>query len=162
MTVQTPPRLEMRGIQKSFPGTQACKGTSLEVAPGEVHCLLGENGAGKSTLMKILSGSYRADDGEILVDGERVEFATPVEGIAAGIAVIYQELDLFPDLTVAQNLFLGHSPSVAGLVRRRAPRQAAPGFLDPVGATFSPDSVVGSLPHAHHPRTPIARAQKIG
>ncbi|WP_440710656.1 sugar ABC transporter ATP-binding protein [Herbiconiux sp. YIM B11900] len=151
-------RLEMRGIDKSFPGTHACKGTDLRVAPGEVHCLLGENGAGKSTLMKILSGSYLPDGGKILIDGVAQSFAGPQDGIAAGISVIYQELDLFPDLTVAQNLFLGHSPSAGGILKRRARRLAAQGFLDRVGATFSPDAVVGHLPIADQQLTAIARA----
>ncbi|WBU39260.1 sugar ABC transporter ATP-binding protein [Homoserinibacter sp. YIM 151385] len=157
----TAPRLEMRGIHKSFPGTHACKGTRLEVAAGEVHCLLGENGAGKSTLMKILAGSYLADEGEILVDGAPVTLTSPVDGIAAGIAVIYQELDLFPDLTVAQNLFLGHSPSRAGLVLRGRRTQLAKEYLARVGATFSPDAVVGRLPIADQQLTAIARALTV-
>ncbi|QWT22703.1 sugar ABC transporter ATP-binding protein [Subtercola sp. PAMC28395] len=151
-------RLRMRSINKSFPGTHACRDTRLEVSPGEVHRLLGENGAGKSTLMKILSGSYQPDSGTIEIDGVEVSFATPLDGIAAGIAVIYQELDLFPDLTVAQNLYLGHSPSVAGLVRRRQRKMDARRVLERVGATFSPDAVVGTLPIADQQLTAIARA----
>jgi len=150
--------LEMRGIRKLFPGTIALDGANLEVRAGEVHCVLGENGAGKSTLMKILSGSYQPDGGEILIGGSPVHIGSPVQGLAAGISVIYQELDLFPDLTVAQNLFLGHAPSRLGIVNGRARREAARGYLDRVGATFSPDAVVGSLPIADQQLTAIARA----
>lgn len=153
--------LEMRGIRKSFPGTMACRDTSIEVRHGEVHCLLGENGAGKSTLMKILSGSYRPDAGSIILDGHELVMSGPHDGHAAGIAVIYQELDLFPDLTVAQNLFLGHSPSVGGLVKRKVRRANACAYLEQVGARFSPDAIVGALPIADQQLTAIARALTV-
>jgi ribose transport system ATP-binding protein len=151
-------RLRMTGINKYFPGTHACRNTHLEVRAGEVHCLLGENGAGKSTLVKILSGSYQPDSGVISIDGVDVVFANPLDGIAAGIAVIYQELDLFSDLTVAQNLYLGHSPSVAGILRRQRRKADAREVLKRVGATFSPDAIVGLLPIADQQLTAIARA----
>ncbi|WP_425837566.1 sugar ABC transporter ATP-binding protein [Microbacterium sp. PA5] len=153
-----PPLLQMRGIRKTFPGTVALASVDLDVYAGEVHCLLGENGAGKSTLMKILAGSYIPDSGEIRIDGEPVQFSHPLDGIKAGISVIYQELDLFADLTVAQNLFLGHSPSTGGVVHRRERRQAAREYLDRVGATFSPDARVADLPIADQQLTAIARA----
>jgi len=152
------PVLEMRGIRKEFPGTIALDGADLEVHAGQVHCVLGENGAGKSTLMKILSGSYQPDGGEILIDGVPVQIGSPQQGLAAGISVIYQELDLFPDLTVAQNLFLGHAPSRFGMVSRAARRADAVTYLQKVGATFSPDAIVGSLPIADQQLTAIARA----
>lgn len=156
-TTQTP-LLRMVDISKSFPGTQALQSVSLEVMPGEVHCLLGENGAGKSTLMKILAGSYTPDSGEIYFRGEKIALHQPSDGIAAGIAVIYQELDLFPDLTVAQNIFLGHAPARWGLLKHRARRDEAQTYLDRVGAQFSVDDVVGSLPIADQQLTAIARA----
>ena len=152
------PVLRMRGIRKTFPGTVALASVDLDVHRGEVHCLLGENGAGKSTLMKILAGSYIPNGGVIEIDGESVQFQRPLDGIKAGIAVIYQELDLFPDLTVAQNLFLGHAPSSSGILRRRARRRLAQSFLDRVGATFSPEARVGDLPIADQQLTAIARA----
>ncbi len=152
------PILRMRGIRKSFPGTMALKSVDLDVHAGEVHCLLGENGAGKSTLMKILAGSYTPDGGTIEIRGTEVEFHRPLDGINAGIAVIYQELDLFPDLTVAQNLFVGHAPSSGGVVRRRVRRRLAKTYLERVGATFSPDARVGELPIADQQLTAIARA----
>ena len=104
--------LEMRGINKSFPGVRALKDASFDVRRGEVHALIGENGAGKSTLIKIVSGVYQPDDGEIWLDGRRAEFSNPREAHAAGIATIYQELGLYPELSVAENIFMGHAPTV--------------------------------------------------
>lgn len=152
------PLLSMRGIHKSFPGTKALVDVSFEVMPGEVKCLLGENGAGKSTLMKILAGSYQPDSGEIWFDGQQLDISSPSDALAAGIAVIYQELDLFPDLTVAQNLFLGHAPSRFGVLQRRARKAAAQALLDRVQARFSVDRIVGTLPIADQQLTAIARA----
>src|SRR4051794_18835462 len=97
------PVLEVRGVTKSFPGVRALKGVDLRVYAGEVHALMGENGAGKSTLMKILAGAYRPDGGEILLDGQPVQFPTPHAARAAGIGIIYQELTVAPNLTVAGN-----------------------------------------------------------
>ena len=106
----TAPLLEVRNLEKSFPGVRALSGVSFDVSAGEVHALLGENGAGKSTLIKIVSGVYQPDAGEILIDGRATRFATPEEAKRAGVATIYQELLLFPELTVAENIFLGHAP----------------------------------------------------
>src|SRR5207249_2727943 len=94
------PVLEMRGISKTFPGVVALDGVDLTLEAGDVHMLLGENGAGKSTLMKILSGAYRKDAGEIVVHGRRVEIGGPRDALALGIRVIYQELNLVPQLSV--------------------------------------------------------------
>lgn len=152
------PLLSMRGINKSFPGTKALLDVSFEVMSGEVKCLLGENGAGKSTLMKILAGSYQPDSGEIWFNGQKLDISSPSDALAAGIAVIYQELDLFPDLTVAQNLFLGHTPSRFGVLKRRARKAAAQELLDRVQARFSVDRIVGTLPIADQQLTAIARA----
>ena len=102
--------LEMRGITKRFPGVVALKGANLSVRPAEVHCLLGENGAGKSTLMKILAGAQPLDEGEILLDGEPVEIVSPLHAQALGISMIYQEFNLSPYLSVAENIFLGREP----------------------------------------------------
>src|SRR5215468_9209597 len=102
--------LELQDISKSFPGVQALKGVKFDIGAGEVHALLGENGAGKSTLIKIMSGVHGPDAGSIRIDGREVSFASPLEAQRAGIATIYQELLLFPELTVAENIFLGHAP----------------------------------------------------
>lgn len=112
------PLLTMRGIVKRFPGVLALGGVELEVRAGEVHCLLGQNGAGKSTLIKVLSASYQPDEGEILWEGEPVTLSTPQAAMALGISTIYQELDLVPDLNVAENIYLGHELSTAGFSQR--------------------------------------------
>ncbi|MFC4562378.1 sugar ABC transporter ATP-binding protein [Nocardiopsis mangrovi] len=153
-----PDRLTMRGIVKRFPGTVANDGAELSVRAGEVHCLLGENGAGKSTLVKILAGSQQPDEGEILIDGAPVALHSPQSGLAAGIAVIYQELDLVPDLTVAQNLLLGHAPAFGPFVRRAERERRARQALDRVGADFPVTATVRDLPIAAQQLTAIARA----
>src|SRR5262245_4860076 len=105
------PALEMRGIRKAFPGVVALDGVDLTLYPGEVHVLLGENGAGKSTLMKILSGAYRKDSGDILIGGRDANIQSPRDALARGIRIIYQELNLVPHLSVAENIFLGAAPT---------------------------------------------------
>src|SRR4029450_4819143 len=101
----------MRGIRKAFPGVVALAGVDLTLASGEVHMLLGENGAGKSTLMKILSGASRKDSGEIRMRDQAVEITSPRHALELGIRVIYQELNLVPQLSVAENIFLGAMPA---------------------------------------------------
>ena len=96
--------IELRHVGKRFAGIQALDDVSLSVRRGEIHCLAGENGSGKSTVIKVMSGVYRPDDGEVLVDGEPVRRLTPADSVARGIQVIYQDLSLFPNLTVAENL----------------------------------------------------------
>jgi len=104
------PILQLENITKNFPGVKALDNVRFEVYAGEVHALLGENGAGKSTLIKIISGVYRPDSGTIMVDGTPVQINNPREAQARGIATIYQELLLYPELTVAENIFMGHAP----------------------------------------------------
>ena len=101
-----PPRVEFKHISKSFPGVKALTDISLTLEPGEVHVLVGENGAGKSTLMKILSGAYTADDGELWIEGKRVEKNSPAVASDLGIGMIYQELNLIPELSIARNIFM--------------------------------------------------------
>jgi ribose transport system ATP-binding protein len=112
----TAPVLEMRGIRKTFPGVVALDGVELTLFAGEVHMLLGENGAGKSTLMKILSGAYRKDAGEIRINGATFDIGSPRDALDRGIRVIYQELNLVPNLSVAENIFLGALPSRTGAI----------------------------------------------
>ena len=118
----------MRNVSKTFPGVLALDDVSFDVSPGEVHALLGENGAGKSTLIKIVSGVYPPSSGEMEVDGKTVHFAHPREAQAHGIATIYQEFSLYPELTVAENIFSGNMPRTLGgfaLDWSRAEREAA-------------------------------------
>ncbi len=104
------PLLELRNITKTFPGVVALDGVSFDVRPGEVHALLGENGAGKSTLIKIVAGAYQPDAGELFFNGEPVRLSSPREARARGVAVIYQEMSLYPELSVAENIFMGRHP----------------------------------------------------
>ena len=99
--------LRMKGISKKFGPVQALSGVSFTVRKGTVHALVGENGAGKSTLMKVLAGVYRADEGSIEIGGQKMSFVDPADSIAAGVSMIYQELDLAEHLNVSQNVFLG-------------------------------------------------------
>ena len=110
--------LAMTGIVKEFPGVRALDGVDLDVRAGEVHCLLGQNGAGKSTLIRVLTGAHQPDAGTIHINGEEVQLNSPTAAIDRGIAAIYQELDLVPDLTVAENIFLG---ARAGPLRLQPP-----------------------------------------
>src|SRR5215207_3704086 len=108
------PVLALEGIVKSFPGVRALDGARFDVRAGEVHALLGENGAGKSTLIKIMSGVHEPDAGTVELDGRPVRLASPEAAQRAGVATIYQELLLFPELSVAENIFAGHAPRRGG------------------------------------------------
>jgi ribose transport system ATP-binding protein len=119
------PRLRMSGVEKAFGATRALRGVSFEVAPGEVHALIGENGAGKSTLMKILSGAYTPDAGRIELEGEPFNPQDPLHARRCGIAMIYQELNLAPHLSIEENLLLGQEPSRFGLLNRSRRRELA-------------------------------------
>lgn len=105
------PLLQLQAINKRFPGVHALRDVQFDVRRGEVHALIGENGAGKSTMIKIVSGVYQPETGDIQLDGQRVQFANPREAQRAGIATIYQELGLYPELSVAENIFMGHAPT---------------------------------------------------
>ena len=153
------PRLEMRGIRKTFGPVKALRDVSLTAYGGEVHSLMGENGAGKSTLMKILSGAYVPDPGgEVFVDGKALPFGNPKLARAHGIAVIYQELALAPNLTVAQNVFLGEEFARAGVIDGAAMRRRTQAILERLGVPFGPDARVGSLSLGERQLVEIARA----
>src|SRR3954454_9061998 len=110
-----PSILEMREIEKSFPGVKALQGVDLSIRRGEVHALLGENGAGKSTLMKILAGAQGKDSGTIRLDSKDIEIKGPRHASELGVAIIYQELSILPHLSVAENIFLGRMPRRKGV-----------------------------------------------
>jgi ribose transport system ATP-binding protein len=151
--------LQMTGIVKQFPGVRALDGVDLDVRRGEVHCLLGQNGAGKSTLIKVLSGAHQPDEGEIRWKGEVVTFPLPVDALRAGLATIYQELDLVPGLTVADNIFLGHERARGGFVRRGEMNDAARALLKRLGhGEIRPTQEVGSLSAAGQQIVSMARA----
>ncbi len=152
-------RLLLQDVRKSFGATAALRGVSLAVAEGEVHALIGENGAGKSTLMKILSGAHEADGGRIELDGQPFAPRTPLEARRAGVAMIYQELNLARDLSVAENITLGAEPSCWGWLRRDAMRDTARRALAELGHGDLPlDAPVGSLSIAEQQLVEIARA----
>ncbi|MGH9755700.1 MAG: sugar ABC transporter ATP-binding protein [Blastocatellia bacterium] len=153
--------LEARGIGKSFPGVVALDGVSLGARAGAVHAVVGENGAGKSTLMKILSGVYRADNGEILLDGKKVEFHSTRAAEEAGVVIIHQELNLVPALSVAENIFLGREPSRFGFVDRRKMEREAEALLERLGRRLDPRSAVESLKVSDQQVVEIAKALSL-
>ncbi len=151
--------LQMHGIVKEFPGVRALDGVDLDVRPGEVHCLLGQNGAGKSTLIKVLSASYQPDEGRILWEGEEVSLSTPVAAMRLGISTIYQELDLVPDLSVTENIYLGHEMSTGGLLKRGQAKKCARELLERLGhGEISATRSVGQLSPAAQQVVSMARA----
>jgi rhamnose transport system ATP-binding protein len=156
----TQPLLSVRHIEKSFPGVRALSGVSFDVAAGEVHALLGENGAGKSTLIKIVSGVFPPDKGEVIVDGKPVNLERPDDARKAGVATIYQELLLFPELTVAENVFMGHAPRAAmGRLDWRAMREKTQALLDSLEIhDLRADQIVGALSVGNRQRVEILRA----
>ncbi|HEU5470533.1 MAG TPA: sugar ABC transporter ATP-binding protein [Actinophytocola sp.] len=155
----TEPLLTMTGIVKTFPGVRALDGVDLEVLPGEVHCLLGQNGAGKSTLIKVLSGAHQPDAGTIHWLDQPIRFGSPVDALRAGIATMYQELDLVPALSVADNIFLGHERSRFGFTQRRASRATAAALMRRLGhPEISPRREVGLLSAAGQQVVSMARA----
>lgn len=154
----TAPILEMRGICKRFPGVQALQDASLEVAPGEVHVLLGENGAGKSTLMNVLCGQIEADAGTISFSRQLIAPQSPMEAEATGFVMIHQELNLVPGLTVAENIFLGHEPVRGGLIRGDVMGRISSDLLHRLGCGVDPDTPVAELSVAEQQLVEIAGA----
>ncbi len=150
--------LEMKGIGKTFPGVKALQGVSLAVREGQVHALLGENGAGKSTLIKILSGAYTKDEGEIHWEGKPVQIRGPEDAQALGISTIYQEFNLGRQLSVAENIFLGQLPRKGLRVDWKAARSRSRELLDRLGARFSVNAKVERLSVAEQQLVEIAKA----
>nr|BFE88315.1 hypothetical protein GCM10020093_109160 [Planobispora longispora] len=151
--------LRMRGIAKSFLGVRVLHGVDLDVAPGEVHAVVGENGAGKSTLMKIIAGVHAPDEGTMEIDGVPVSFGHPVQAQRAGVAIIYQEFNLLPERSVAENVFLGREPVRRGLVDRSAMEAATARLLAELGETsFGPRAPVRRLSVAQQQVVEIVKA----
>ncbi|HEY4293217.1 sugar ABC transporter ATP-binding protein [Luteibacter sp.] len=153
------PLVRMHAIQKAFGPVKVLEGVDFELQPGEVHALMGENGAGKSTLMKILTGIYAPDSGSIEVDGSAASIATPADAEKYGIAIIHQELNLIPSLSVADNLFLGREIHRFGLLDRRAMSRRASEWLARVGMEhLDPGTLVERLSVGRQQMVEIARA----
>ncbi len=152
------PALEMRGISKRFGGTIALKNVAITAYPGQVLALMGENGAGKSTLMKVLAGVHNADTGEMTLSGQPFKPSGPIEARARGVNLIYQELSVAPNMTVAQNIFLGNEPHNGAFVDYAAMNRGAEEVLKSLGATFTPTTSAGRLSVAEQQLVEIARS----
>ncbi|MCC8024419.1 MAG: sugar ABC transporter ATP-binding protein [Clostridium sp.] len=154
--------LKMQDIQKSFSGVQALKNARLELRSGEVVALMGENGAGKSTLMKILTGIYSRDGGTIHYLGKEVEYKNPAQSEAAGIAIVHQELNMMNDLTVAQNLFIGHESMKGFIINDRAMIEKANGLFRLLNIEIDPSEKIGNLTVGRQQMVEIAKAISSG
>ncbi len=152
------PLLVMEGIEKAFPGVVALDGASLRVAAGEVHAIIGQNGAGKSTLIKILNGAYRRDAGTIVFEGRPVDFHNPQEAQLAGVSTIYQEINLVPYRSVAENIFMGREPQRWGLLDRERMNRDAADILARLGVRIDVRRPLSTLNIALQQMVAIARA----
>src|ERR1700754_176578 len=153
------PLLEVRGVTKSFGAVAAVAGVSFPLYAGEAHALVGENGAGKSTIVKMLAGVHRPDQGELLLDGREVTFSSPADAKAAGIAVIYQEPTLFPDLSVAENIVMGRHPrGRLGMIDRSAVHAEAEHLFARLGVRIDPARPARGLSIADQQIVEIAKA----
>ena len=151
--------LKMRGIEKSFPGVKALQNVDFDLHSGEVHCLVGENGAGKSTLIKIISGVYQSDLGEILLDKEDVRFNSPHHAQEKGINTVYQELDLVPTLNIADNIFLGKEfSSSLGLLDKKRAEEESKLLLKSLGISFDVKQRIQDLGINYQQIVAIAKA----
>ena len=154
-----PPLLRLEQVSKRFGPTLALNNVDFDLHAGEVHALMGENGAGKSTLMKILAGNQPRDTGRILMDGKEIDIRSPRDASAHGIAIIHQELNTVPDMTIAENLALGHEPVTRfGTLDRRALSRQAREKLARIGADIDPQRRLGSLSIGMQQMVEIARA----
>ena len=152
-------KLELRGITKRFGSLVANDHIDLTVEPGEIHCLLGENGAGKSTPMNVLYGLYQADEGEVLLDGAVQHFRGPGDAMAAGIGMVHQHFMLIPVFTVAENVMLGHEPTLGGgRLDLEAARTRVREIADRFGFHLDPDALVEELPVGVQQRIEIIKA----
>ena len=153
------PLLQLEGVSKAFGANRVLKAVSLDFAPGTIHALVGENGAGKSTLINIIGGLLRPDSGRLVFDGEPLALVNPLDAIARGISTVHQELSLFPNRTVAENVMVRQEPiGRAGFVREDALLREAGAALDRIGASVDPRALVGTLSLGTQQLIEIARA----
>jgi ABC-type uncharacterized transport system ATPase subunit len=150
--------ISMRGITKRFPGVLADDQVDFEVEAGEIHALMGENGAGKSILMAILAGVYQPDEGEIFIRGEKIEFASPLDAIAAGIGMVFQSFKLFPSLTIAENVVFRSEPTTRGLIDRAGANRKVAEIAAQYGLAIDPEARVDSVPVGVLQRVEIVKA----
>ena len=157
------PLLQLKGIHKRFPGVHALKGVDFDVMAGEIHALLGENGAGKSTLIKTLAGVHKPDEGELIFEGQKVSFNNPKDAQAQGVDTIHQELSLYPELSVAENIFMGHAPKrnfgpFSGIDWQGMYRRSKDLLAELEVTNLDVKAIVGSLNVGNRQRVEIAKA----
>ncbi|MCL8013371.1 sugar ABC transporter ATP-binding protein [Streptomyces sp. AS02] len=152
------PVLEMTGIVKEFPGVRALSGVDFRLFPGEIHALMGENGAGKSTLIKVLTGVHSLDGGTITLDGKAVRIGSPLQAQHAGISTVYQEVNLCPNLSVAENIFIGREPTRAGRIQWKQIRKQAAEMVDRLGLDIDVTAPLSSYPLAVQQLVAIVRS----
>ncbi|MBC9719021.1 sugar ABC transporter ATP-binding protein [Streptomyces sp. TRM66268-LWL] len=156
------PVLQMTGVVKEFPGVRALSGVDFRLFPGEIHALIGENGAGKSTLIKVLTGVHSLDGGTITLDGESVEFTSPLQAQQAGISTVYQEVNLCPNLSVAENIFIGREPTRGGRIQWKRMRKEAAELVDRLGLDIDVAAPLSSYPLAVQQLVAIVRSVGTG
>lgn len=154
--------LEMRNIVKTFPGVKAVDNVTFKVKPATVHALVGENGAGKSTLMKVLAGEHIADTGQIFFDGEKVDIKNTQDAFDVGISTVYQELNLVPEMTIAENMFLGREPLNQIFIDDKKINHEARQYIESVGLQYPPNTKLGNLSVAAQQMVEIAKGINRG
>lgn len=150
--------LELRGITKIFPGVKALNNVQFQLKPGEIHALMGENGAGKSTFIKVITGVHKAEEGEIYLDGKKIDFKGPKDAQSQGIAAIYQHVTAYPDLTVAENIFMGHEIKKHGVIQWKKMNEEADKLLSQLNSDFKATDEMGTLSVAQQQMVEIAKA----
>lgn len=150
--------LELKGITKIFPGVKALNNVQFQLKKGEVHALMGENGAGKSTFIKVITGVHKAEEGEMFLDGQKVDFKGPRDAQAAGIAAVYQHPTSYPDLSVAENIFMGHEIIKNGMIQWKKMNEEATKLLEQLNADFKATDEMGALSVAQQQMVEIAKA----
>ncbi len=153
--------LQLRGITKIFPGVRALNNVQFDLKAGEIHALMGENGAGKSTFIKVIMGVHQAEEGEMLLDGEKVNFKSTKDAQKAGIAAIYQHVTAYPHLSVAENIFVGHLKMKRGVVQWKEMYKEADALLAELNADFSSHELMGNLSVAQQQMVEIAKALSL-
>lgn len=145
--------LELKGITKIFPGVKALNNVQFQLKPGEVHALMGENGAGKSTFIKVITGVHKAEEGEMFLNGQKVDFKGPKDAQEAGIAAVYQHPTSYPHLTVAENIFMGHEIIKHHMIQWKEMNQEANKYLKELDADFDATAEMGTLSVAQQQMT---------
>ena len=153
--------LELRGITKIFPGVKALNKVQFDLREGEIHALMGENGAGKSTFIKVIMGVHQAEEGEMYLNGEKVNFKSTRDAQKAGIAAIYQHVTAYPHLTVAENIFIGHLKMRFGIVQWKEMYEEADRLLQELNADFDSRALMGNLSVAQQQMVEIAKALSL-